>query len=451
MRDATSTLQTKLDSINTEHITVQGKLDSLETEFEYVEQRLSEKESSFDDLSRRFSGLQGYHGGLDDQLREKCEELSILKDQRDKAKSHYRTQASRADEVSRKLQMHVESLKKLLELVGLMITRQDDRMVIQKIPKNPAAASMNLTDPSASMRRSISGTLPSRTELEALIDTDSLRWPITDDPDQAAAQYQEFIERASEIDIEVFSEAMYKRIKDVEHLARKWQREAKAYRDKAHRAQHDANERIALRSFKEGDLALFLPTRDQATKPWAAFNVGAPHYFLREQDSHKLGKRDWLIARISKVDERIVDLSKSMTGLKAQDDRQSTADNVSLDEENPYELSDGLRWYLLDAAEERPGAPISIGTGKATVAMAKEEEPIKASMGAKKADRNEATKTLARSLDSRRSSTNSRKSQVANTTSAPAGLEGMLKRNDSNTSRNTGDRASIDIPEPQKI
>ena len=448
LRDVSTSLQTRLDSAVTELDDLQSELKSMKAHSENLERQIIEEVNAHQDISKKFTSLQGYHGDLDDQLREKIEDLTGLQQKHDDSRAFYQVQAVRAQELSRRLQMQIESLRKLLELVGYMITKQEGSMVIQKIPKSISAASTTLNDPSMSMRRSLSGTLPTRAELEALIDSDALHWATTEDPEQAAMRYEEFVKTASDFDIDAFDEAIYKRVKDIEHIARKWQREAKAYRDKAHRAQSDAHERIALRSFKEGDLALFLPTRDQATKPWAAFNVGAPHYFLREQDSHKLGKRDWLIARISKVEERVVDLSKSMNGLKASGDRRSAASAVPLNDENPYELSDGLRWYLLDAAEEKPGAPISIGTGKATVAMAKEEEPIKASIGIKKAsDRNEATKTLARSLDSRRSSTNSRKSLVANATSAPAGLEAMLKRRDSNGSRYTGERASLEVPD----
>jgi autophagy-related protein 11 len=216
------------------------------------------------------------------------------------------------------------------------------------------------------------------------------------------------------VDMDVASETIIKRVKDAEHLTRRWQKEARNYRDKAHRYQLEAHEKIAFCSFKEGDLALFLPTRNQATRPWAAFNVGAPHYFLREQDSHKLRARDWLLARISKVDERVVDLSKSMTGVPnpATGDGRSIGETSdggrSFDEENPFELSDGLRWYLLDAAEEKPGAPSTPGLGKSTVASAHVD--VKGSIRLKKPrDANEATRTLSKSLDSRRGSSNSRK------------------------------------------
>jgi autophagy-related protein 11 len=41
-----------------------------------------------------------------------------------------------------------------------------------------------------------------------------------------------------------------------------------------------------------------------------------------------------------------------------------------MDDENPFELSDGLRWYLLDAVEEKSGAPTTPGLSSSTVASA---------------------------------------------------------------------------------
>ena len=46
---------------------------------------------------------------------------------------------------------------------------------------------------------------------------------------------------------------------------RKWQKQCRDYREKA-------KGKISFRNFAKGDLALFLPTRNSVSKPWAAFN-----------------------------------------------------------------------------------------------------------------------------------------------------------------------------------
>ena len=440
-----ASLRSELQSVVEERDAFQSDSKKLGTDTEALRQQLSDSQLSRTNLNDRLADLQGKWDHLSNQMLEKEAALGSLRQQNDEMSTAKLAQATRADDISKRFKLQDESLRRLLEQVGFIVTKQEDSVVIQKVSKAATSASTVLNDASVLMKRSVSSALPTRAELEVLIESESMHWATAKDPEEAASLYGDFIASASAFDVDAFNEAIYKRIKDVEHIARKWQREARAYRDKAHRAQSEAHERISLRSFKEGDLALFLPTRDQATKPWAAFNVGAPHYFLREHDSHKLAKRDWLIARISKVEERMVDLSKSMNGLKVP--------NASVDEENPYELSDGLRWYLLDAAEEKPGAPINIGTGKATVALAETDKAIKGSIGLKKAsDGNGATKTLTRSLDSRRSSTNSKKGLVAvaaaaNSTSAPPAPEGMLQRTASNVSARIGDRTSHELPD----
>ncbi|KAI9813720.1 MAG: oligomeric, coiled-coil, peripheral membrane protein [Thelocarpon impressellum] len=313
----------------------------------------------------------------------------------------------RAKDITQRLYAQNDRLSRLLEQLGFIVTRRDDQMNIQRASKG-ASASTTEADPSSGL----TGSIPTRKALEESGDLELLYWMQSEDPDAESSKYAAYLSAVGRFDVDAFSEAIVRRVKETEHMARKWQKDSRAYREKSHRFQLEAHEKIAFRSFKEGDLALFLPTRNQATRPWAAFNVGAPHYFLREQDSHKLRTRDWLLARISKVEERVVDLSRSMNGLQpAAADRRSIGESsdggTSFEDENPFELSDGLRWYLLDAAEEKPGAPSTPGLGKSTVASAHVD--ARGSIRMKKpASGSGATRTLSKSLDSRRSSANSK-------------------------------------------
>jgi autophagy-related protein 11 len=175
-------------------------------------------------------------------------------------------------------------------------------------------------------------------------DLDLLYWMESGDSDEEEDKYSQYLGRIV-IDLDAFSQIITTRVRDAEKYAKKWQKEARAYRDKSKRATADAENKIAYRQFKEGDLALFLPTNNG--RPWAAFNVNAPHFFLRENEAHRLGGgRDWLLARISKVEERTVDLASHPSGAAAE-------------EHNPFELADGLRWFYLDAIEEKPSTVAS--------------------------------------------------------------------------------------------
>ncbi len=104
----------------------------------------------------------------------------------------------------------------------------------------------------------------------------------------------------------------------------------------------------------------------------------------------------------------------SVTG--SVDDVGSTR---SIDDENPFELSDGLRWYMIDASEEKLGAPGTPSVGKSTVTASNIE--VKGHMGLGRKEHKSSysganaattmvTKTLTKSLDSRRSSAGSKKS-----------------------------------------
>ncbi|KAJ5332081.1 uncharacterized protein N7506_005864 [Penicillium brevicompactum] len=310
--------------------------------------------------------------------------------------ARFEARGTKSHELSTQLISQVEKLGRMLEQLGFTIIQQEGQLVVQRASKLTASSSLG-----ESLAQS--GIVSIRP------DPALLGWMQAESLEDEDNLFKAFMESLAQFDVAVFGDVVVKRVKDIEVLARKWQKEARGYRDKYHRIQVEAHDKIAYRSFKEGDLALFLPTRNQAIRSWAAFNVGAPHFFLRELDSHKLQARDWLLARITKIEERVVDLSKSLNGVVP--DRRSlgdASDGASLDDENPFELSDGLRWYLLDAVEEKPGAPATPGIAKSTVASAHVD--AKGSIRLKRAtNEGGVAKTLSRSLDSRRDSSNSKR------------------------------------------
>jgi autophagy-related protein 11 len=416
LRDQLNVERAKAASITEELEEERAHLRDLRTKFaqgetgsEALRKRVAEEEAKVGWLHVELAESKSHANSLDVELMQA--QKKILKyEEFDSSRTHKRS--IRAKELSQRLYSQHDRLLRLLETLGFVITYEDGAMVLQRASKLGGSTIMSEM---TGLTRSV--TTPSPTPLKRYLedypDLPFLQWSEAAKPEDEDQQYGELIDTLNTFNVEVFSDAVAKRMRDMEHTARKWQKEARGYREKAHRFQAEAHEKIAFRSFKEGDLALFLPTRNQATRPWAAFNVGAPHYFLREQDSHRLHGREWLVARISKVEERVVDLSKTMDGGARKpplDDRSVTPNSaVSFEDDNPFELSDGLRWYLLDAAEEKGGAPGTPGLGKSTVASARisgqghmEPTKIKAS--------NDPAKTLGKSLDSRRSSGNSRKS-----------------------------------------
>ena len=425
-RESLAEANATIDSLRSELEDERAQLKSLrqmfaagETGSDSLKQRIAEEERNFSAVSEKLALAESHSKSITDELEKSRQTVSEVMQAEQRLRSRLEIRGQRAKDLSERLYTHNDRLTRTLEQLGFAIGQQDDSMVIQRLSK-VAGTSTTLPDGSSAMVRTSSGPLPSRKQSETPEAMETIYWMHTEDADAEDGRYLRFIESISSFDVNMFCEAIIKRVRDCEHLARKWQKDSRAYRDKSHRAQSEAHEKIAFRSFKEGDLALFLPTRNQATRPWAAFNVGAPHYFLREQDSHKLQSRDWLLARISKVEERVVDLSKSISGINP--DRRSigeTSDGGALDDENPFELSDGLRWYLLDAAEEKPGAPSTPGLGKSTVASANVDAKGSIRVKSSAQGNSGATKTLTKSLDTRRSSSNSKRS-VASNTATPA-------------------------------
>lgn len=81
--------------------------------------------------------------------------------------------------------------------------------------------------------------------------------PLPIDPSDPTAA----LELLREFDHDYFLEAVMKTGSTI----RKWQKQCKEYRERA-------KGKISFRNFAKGDLALFLPTRNSVSKPWAAFN-----------------------------------------------------------------------------------------------------------------------------------------------------------------------------------
>ena len=394
-----------------------------ETGSEALRQRISEEESKVTRLSTELAKTKSHVNSLDVELLSMHSKWSTLNSMHEAMTQRLQQRTQRAKELTQRLYAQNNRLNRLLESLGFIVTHQNNQMVIQRASKSGASTVLSEGSSIGGSRR-VSSPDPTTALLDSLADLSPLLWMEKEDANEEAAKFAEFSEKQARFNLDVFCEAMAKRLRDMEHTARKWQKEARAYRDKAQRVGADAHDKIAYRAFKEGDLALFLPTRNQARGAWAAFNVGAPHYFLREEERHRLKGREWLVARITKVQERVVDLSKPIvlstaatTAAITTGDRTSLAESegaASFDDDNPFELSDGLRWYLLDAQEEKAGAPSTPGLGKTTVAAVNVD--VRGSMSTrpvKKKPGDRIEETLSRSLDSRRSSTHSKRSGQA--------------------------------------
>ncbi|KAH7374877.1 autophagy-related protein 11-domain-containing protein [Plectosphaerella cucumerina] len=397
---------------------LRSRLADGETGSESLRKKLEEEEQRITSLVEELASRQSQVGSLEEELRMYKEKLQSSQGKVADLTHRFDARTERTKDLTQRLYSQNDRICRLLERLGFAVTRDGAAMSIQKVPR-AERGSLSLTqandssDPGqASIRRS--ATFASR-NLADSADLELLHWMSNTDLAVEEDRYEAFMNKLGSFDVDQFGETMYRRVKDVEHLARKLQRDARAYRDKARSLQKDAHEKIAYRHFKEGDLALFLPTRNQSAGAWAAFNVGFPHYFLREQDGHRLRSREWLVARITHIEERVVDLSR---GVRQVPDSTTEAAPAAEDD-NPFQLSDGLRWYMIDAHEDKAGAPSTPGLGKSTTAATNVEARADMHTHAQPTDKNKqrvvaqsiegVSKALSKSLESRRSSSNSKK------------------------------------------
>ncbi|KAI1658313.1 autophagy-related protein 11-domain-containing protein [Daldinia decipiens] len=417
----TATLEMEVNEGRAQLNQLRMKMTEGETGSETLRQKLADEEKRVAELTEQVASKQSQLGSLEEEVRMFQEKLQASDATLEALNSRSEVRNGRTKDLTQRLYTQNERLCRLLERLGFSVTRKDGSMAIQRIPRSERTSQNpnDSSDPGSSIRRSVSLT---SNPLADSADLKLLYWMNAEDSNTEDEQYQAFMAGPGNFDIDAFSEAMYRRVKEVEHTARKMTRDARNYRERAHDAAKEARDKIAFRQFKEGDLALFLPTRNQTTGAWAAFNVGCPHFFLREQESHRLRSREWLVARITRVQERVVDLSKSLqstTALPSEGETDSV--NTGDENDNPFDLSDGLRWWLIDAHEDKPGAPSTPGLGKSTVAannvaaVADMHAHGRLSKGKSKLGPNGGiegvSRTLSKSLESRRSSSGSKKAQ----------------------------------------
>lgn len=401
---------------------LRNKFAEGETGSEVLRQRVTEEEAKVTRLSAQLAESQSHTNSLDVELTRLQKQQQASQASAEASIERLERRAGRAREISQKLYSQHARFNRLLERLGLAVSYQDDGMVIERASKLGASTSM--TDQGrASILTSPPPTRKSSNADENL-NLSILRWADAQTAEEETAQYARFLESIDRFNVDTFAEAVVKRVRDFEYTARKYNKEqkeavkrAEAYKDRAQRLKTEAHSKIAVKDFKEGDMALFLPTRGQAKGAWAAFNIGCPHYFLAEREGMRLGSRDFIVARITKVEQKVVDLSKSIP--RDSNDGRSideASSAPSFDDDNPFELSDGLTWWMVHASEERGAgaAPTTPGLGKSTVAAANVD--ARGSIKLKRSDKgDDASKHLNKSLDSRRSSSTSKRGVLAST------------------------------------
>ncbi|KAI8393603.1 uncharacterized protein BYT42DRAFT_551620 [Radiomyces spectabilis] len=155
-------------------------------------------------------------------------------------------------------------------------------------------------------------------------------------PNFDIAACEMIMDAANAIDHKLFVSSVGKSIREARDYNRRWQKEYKQLKEKYNKLVVTTHEKIAFRNFKVGDVALFLPTRSNTSgKPWAAFNINAPYYFLKPSESviGQMQTDEWIVARITSITECVVTFQDPET--------------------NPYGLADGATFFQLDVEHWR--------------------------------------------------------------------------------------------------
>ncbi|CAB5210885.1 unnamed protein product [Rhizophagus irregularis] len=229
-----------------------------------------------------------------------------------------RTEFSRI--LSKYLWEYYINIRTLMSAMGLALPLNDENRLIsltsiEEEKGNPKSTESRLSDSYYAE------------DLGKFFSTDSLIEPIEWPKDK----YTTLLTLSTKVNLSKVCDMIRRTPQDAENLAKKYQEESKSNREKYHKyrkSYQESKDKIAFRNFKNGDLALFLPTRNSTAKPWAAFNINCPHYFLRATESI-IRNKDWIVARIVDISEHIVDIKNPET--------------------NPYELPDGVKYYSLSA------------------------------------------------------------------------------------------------------
>lgn len=349
--------------------------EKIEEERNISQKKVSTLEGELSGLQTRIKEIESENEELKVKLRDQDQETSNSKDELTKITSTEIIENSKHTETFTELQrfgIDVEGLifdvfasdVFILENIGLLLSLDDqDNAVIRRVKGLRRVQSQGVLDESIQITEGdmdVKSTVYKeiRNIHETLKSTDNME------------KHKELLFKLKMLyENKLYESAVIRRFKDIETLAKKLTKENKKKRALLESYQ---NERVTLRDFQVGDLALFLPTRENKSPsessvsslnssfssvdlstpppfepttlhpssagkdkaklsskvhPWAAFTAfeNNTRYFLRDDEEITRGK-DWFVGRIS-----------TMESFRAEDGN------------NPYKLNKGSLWFQVTA------------------------------------------------------------------------------------------------------
>ncbi|KAL8292575.1 hypothetical protein RQP46_001187 [Phenoliferia psychrophenolica] len=296
----------------------------LEKEMADLRQIVETKEESLVASADRTTALEAVAHDLREQIKlwelvsvTKESEVGVAKGEAEEAR---REREAATDALRRELVVAEHTARAALQFAGELC---DENGKITAVLSAPAPTKSDSSSDNPDKILVVASTSP-RDVVAISVEPPS---PVTD---YANGDLEELLADLKKFDHDALTEAVKAKIESLSSMSKKWSKEAKAYRERAHRATSGASDKIAFRNFTKGDLALFLPTRNSTVPVWAAFNVSFPHHFLSATGiiSEQMKSREWIVARITNLTEKIADVKDPTS--------------------NPYLLAPGTKYFLLE-------------------------------------------------------------------------------------------------------
>lgn len=224
----------------------------------------------------------------------------------------------KTQEVSKRLEQSSSSIERVLNAMGLQST--------VTFLSSSSIQPFNEEIPKYDIRR-VKGLSRRSNVTSGVCQPNFSGWP-QNNMDITNERFRDFLNKIH-VDYKVFAEAAIQRFNDVERLARKLRQDVRSLQESLQHSEQEISKRLAINTFKPGDLILLLPMREPSCKPspWAVFNAGELPYFLDPEQAPQDQSLEYLIARASSVEPRLVVQTRSA--------------------DNPYNLPEGTRWYMI--------------------------------------------------------------------------------------------------------
>ncbi|GAA5901455.1 hypothetical protein JCM6882_006282 [Rhodosporidiobolus microsporus] len=306
----------------------------LESKTDELVKALAAKEGEADLAAARIVTLEEISEGLREQIA-RWETVALAKEEDVGAAKKEVEDAKREKEksvvdVQRELVRMTAVAREAMTLAGRLRDENNNITAILNAPP-PSSSSTSKGDASAAELDKAASPDPSTPAPAAFSSPiPSAAAPAIPPLDYANGDLDDLLRELSKYNHDALTDAVKNKVDSLTNVTKKWVKEAKAYRERAHRATSATNDKIAFRNFAKGDLALFLPTRNSAVPVWAAFNVSFPHHFLSATGviAEQMKTREWIVARITSLTEKVVDPRDPST--------------------NPYLLAGGTKYFTLE-------------------------------------------------------------------------------------------------------